>query len=452
VGIDRATGAAAGASRAKFDLEVLPAGAQFGLRLELSAVSPEEERLLAAALAEWREGRVWLGGRIARGLGAFELSDLEYRRRALETAEELLEFLRDDEPWKNALVEPNWLDQRLKELKVAPRRRNAARAVSRGWVVVDGILKAQDLLLSADATVAVAIGFDHAPLLTRWDHWSRPVLPGSALRGVLRAHAERLARTLATLNARDQSGQDPKSHFLAHCPACDPNARGEGAYGLESCASLVKRAQDAGRIKLGYPVPEEHFCLACRLFGSAHYGSRLIVEDAPLAEDKPGFKMLDFLAVDRFTGGGAEKRKFDALTLYQPAFKLRMFLDCPEDWELGWLGLVLRDLAEGWLSLGYGAAKGLGRVKLEEWSLTFGYLTPEDLPVPLQPGSGNERKGIYRTVRIGPASGEWKAAVSRWAQAFREKVAGFEREVIFPLKDTYFGNADEFYPAGGGWA
>jgi len=91
--------------------------------------------------------------------------------------------------------------------------------------------------------------------------------------------------------------------------------------------------------------------------------------------------MQDFLAIDRFTGGGRNNAKFDVLALWQPRFTARLRLENPQPWELGWLALTLRDLAEGWLTLGFGAAKGFGKVTVSTWSATFGFIQPGDLPV-----------------------------------------------------------------------
>lgn len=198
-------------------------------------------------------------------------------------------------------------------------------------------------------------------------------------------------------------------------------------------------------------VDEEHLCLACRLFGSTRLGSRLIVEDAPFTGETPVFKMLDFLAIDRFTGGGAKGLKFDALALWKPAFTLRLHLENPEPWELGWLCLVLRDLTEGWLSVGFGTAKGFGRVRLQHWTATFGYLTPDDAPYLPHCSLAKSPSGVHTTVQIAPNSGEWKRVAQGWLQAFREKVEAFTRPDKIALKqDTYFGYVNHLYPVGGG--
>lgn len=58
VGVERASGVAARAGAVKFDLEVLPPGVKFQLRMELRDANAEDEQLLAAGLAEWKAGRL----------------------------------------------------------------------------------------------------------------------------------------------------------------------------------------------------------------------------------------------------------------------------------------------------------------------------------------------------------------------------------------------------------
>lgn len=444
VGIDRVTGAAARAGAVKFDLEVLPAGTTFELRMELRDSSLEDERLLAAGLAEWEAGRLWLGGRVARGLGAFDLHNLQFKTLGMDTPTQILTFLRDDKPWQQAQLVDGWLKERLSSISL-----NAADggpdAVVRGWLSLTATLQAEGPLLTNDTLAAGASGFDHAPLLARWGDWQNPVLTGAGLRGVLRSHAERLARTLATLQAID------KDDFLRRCPACDPNVRDndkERRLSLESCDSLLKKASTPEHDEDG----TDSLCLACRLFGSPRRGSRLIMEDAPYQptekQSKPVLKMLDFLAIDRFTGGGAEGAKFDVLALWRPAFTLRLHLENPEPWELGWLWLVIRDLSEGWLTVGLGGAKGFGRVKLTNWTATFGYLLPEDAPPGvIQLGLETQKSGVYTTVPVTSATAGWSPLVQEWINAFCEVVMQFQRrEQIELTEDSYFGRVDKLYP------
>lgn len=448
VGIDRVTGAAARAGSVKFNLEVLPAGAAFEMRMELRDPAPDDKTLLAAGLAEWDAGRLWLGGRVARGLGAFKLDQLEYKTLPLDRPEQLLTFLKDDQSWQRATAKPGWLAEQIGKIKPVPRQ-DKPEAVSRGWFSLTGTLQAEGPLLTNDTLSSGASGFDHAPLLVQWGDWQHPVLTGAGLRGVLRSHAERTARTLATLTAWDAAPgrEQRKEHFLNTCPACDPNVR-DNEKGrrlpLESCDSLL--AKDG--IPSTEIVEDDHLCPACRLFGSTRHGSRLIVEDALFAGDKPKLKMLDFLAIDRFTGGGAEHLKFDALALWQPAFTLRLYLNNSATWELGWLWLVLRDLTEGWLQVGFGAAKGFGRVTLKDWKATFGYLLSEDAPDVTQLGLAEQRSGVYTTVQVTEATADWRKLAQKWVDAFHEEVKKVSRAEgkLALTEDSYFGRIDTLYP------
>ena len=438
VGIDRVTGAAARAGGVKFDLEVLPAETKFEFRLELRDVDEGDKRLLVAVLAEWQAGRAWLGSNVARGLGAFELcEDVAYKTLALD-ADGLLTFLKEDEPWQAAEPQANWLRDRVALVQITPPAEEN-RHVARRWVTIEGTLQAGGPLLTNDATTSGQTGFDHAPLLAQLGDWQCPVLAGSGLRGVLRSHAERIARTLATRNA------DGKDAFLRTCPACSP-VESRADEPLASCDALLR-----GEVSTSDEVSDDHLCLACRLFGSTRRGSRLLVEDALYQptemQSKPVLKMMDFLAIDRFTGGGAEGAKFDALALWKPAFKLRLHLENPAAWELGWLALVLRDLQAGWLTVGFGAAKGFGRVKLSDWTVRLGYLHSDDWPDAAPLGKG-QQDGVYTRIDLRDAAEDWLRLAKGWVDEFARKVNSFNRlETTWLKADNYFdGLIEKLYP------
>ncbi len=453
VGIDRRTGAAARLEAVKFDLEVLPARATFDLRLELEDAGDSDEQLLAATLAEWQAGRGSLGGRVARGLGAFKLTDLICQERELNDPEALMAFLQNDDPLVGLTEQKGWLQRQLAGVQVESVADNPWIACS--WVEVEFTLQASGPFLAGDVTTARRAGFDHAPLVE-----GRPVLPGASLRGVLRSQAERIARTLATAEASD------KDDFLRRCPACSPVARPpkkQENVPLECCDSLLDKLPGEEKARLmEQGVDPENLCLACRLFGSARLGSRLIVEDAPLKEGtEPVYKVQDFLAIDRFTGGGREGAKFDALALWRPVFTARLRLENPRDWELGWLALVLRDLAEGWLTVGFGRAKGFGRVTVPDWTATIGFLQTTDFPTRealLTPASEPEDT-LYRVLTVkgqveiegsraqwellGDADvQDWTKQIKDWVSAFVNQVKSFQRpdDKLPALSlDNYFG-------------
>jgi hypothetical protein len=158
-------------------------------------------------------------------------------------------------------------------------------------------------------------------------------------------------------------------------------------------------------------------------------------------------KVLDFLAIDRFTGGAKARAKFDALASWQPIFRLRMHLENPAPWELGWLALVLRDLEDGLLTIGFGGAKGFGRMRLHAFQVHLGYLTAADWhTLTDQPLSSTAvPDGLYK--RVTQDSTQWLHVATAWVQAFHTRRTAFVRPQGFRLQqDTYFeGNLPTLY-------
>lgn len=445
VGIDRATRSSASKAAAKFDLEVLPKGTVLQLRLELEKTNENDERLLAATLAEWQAGRCWLGGRVARGLGAFDLIEIKLVERDLSTDEGLLNLLREDEPWKAEHADDNWLASRLTEAQNLVHRNSIAREfAARSFVKIEFDLSMDGPFLTNDTTASTRSGFDHTPLLDVMSQTGKPILPGASLRGALRSQAEKIARTLTTL---DEDVNDSES-FGKKCPACDPMRRREdeneiaNQIPLASCDALLKNAEEE--------VPDGHLCLACRLFGNTHRGSRLIIEDAEAEANTPR-KVLDFLAIDRFTGGGKEGAKFDALALWQPRFRVRMQVENPDGWELGWLALVLRDLAEGMFPVGFGGAKGFGRTKIESFCVNYGFITEDDFFGPPELANIKPSTGLYHLLNWDTRESDQKQELCRlaqkWVDEFNATRRSFKRGSadLYLKADTYFDDKLEIH-------
>ncbi len=466
VGINRTTGAAAEA--VKFDLEVLPQGTTFVLRLELRNYTGDDlaldKQLLAVALSEWQDGRAWLGGRVAQGLGGFKLENLKIIERDLNDKDQLMTFLRHDNPWDDETGDTNWVDKYLAEARRQVKSSTVDNpAITRRWIQAEFTLQATGPLVANDTTASVISGFDHAPLLLGLDSWRKPVLTGASLRGVIRSHAEKIARTLTTIQVSSLYIDKPEKEqsklrrqaFVAQCPACDPLASrrpGGEAVALESCDSLLKQlAPDKKKeIEERGDVEDEQLCLACHLFGSTRRGSRLIVEDACFMDENPDYKMLDFLAIDRFTSGGADGAKFDALVLWKPHFRAQLYLENPQEWDLGWLALTLRDMACGWLHVGMGAAKGLGQVEIGDWRLEIGYLEGDELGQALSASSTPDKSGIYQLTHYETERNQqlWLEQAKKWVDSFNQKIGEVAMTTRNGLPDSYFERVDYLYPKG----
>lgn len=440
VGIGREQRAAA--RNVKYDYEVVPPGAVFDLRLKLvdddSDSAKMRARLFAAALAEWKEGRGRLGANAARGLGRFTLTIRDQHKLSLDTPARLINYLKSPKPWElDSGSNTTWFDNTLEEANGLGRS-SAVGEAARGFVTVEFQIGVEGPFLINDPLTAALAGFDHAPLLqVAANEAGAPVLSGSSLRGAMRARAEKIARTLATLEWGES--------FLEHCPACDPLANQPGAP-LANCDRRIQ-------IDDSDETPEGALCLACQLFGSPRRGSRLWIEDAGWAGDPLTavvWHAQDFLAIDRFTGGGKEGAKFDAAPLTNARFSARLTLHDPKDWELGWLVLVLRDLCDGDMTLGFGRAKGYGRVRASQFHWSLGWITKDDLPDGATLLNNGMPSGVYRLTEISAGDrlipDAWNQIAQKWVSAFQNRTEKFNpSDMIHPMqKDTFFGAGGKF--------
>jgi CRISPR/Cas system CSM-associated protein Csm3 (group 7 of RAMP superfamily) len=439
VGIDRRTGASAAKAGALYDAEWIPAGTTFCLRVEIEHGADDlAEQVLALALSEWKEGRGRIGGGAARGGGAFELVDPRFSRADLSSADGLMAFLRADEPEKDA----DWLERRVAELRRDGGDANALPAGAVGsYARLSFELAFDGPLLVNDPPVALAHAVSFAPVFAGSD-WEKPVLPGSSIRGLLRAQAERIARTVSARHAQGLAG------FAASCAACDPFSSRDATDALRACAAVADECERKTRTDLTPEVEEASRCLGCALFGSTRQGSRLWIADAQLKGDAR-FRLRDFVAIDRFTGGALEGAKFDALPLYSPTFRVEMLLWEPAAWELGALALALRDVHDGLATLGAHGSRGFGRAAVQDVVLHVGRIGGRGPALPdasrLGP-SGVFQVDAWESPNAGPAELARLAAEAGWIGAFvgectREKP---RREIgEGSVRDSYFGVTTE---------
>lgn len=174
-------------------------------------------------------------------------------------------------------------------------------------------------------------------------------LPGSSLKGALRAHGERIVRTVGG----ESAGSGP---IWANDPLNDARS-----YLPKDAPGIYKAS-----------------CFTDQLFGSTEIASRFRVEDAyPVGavqvEERNG------VAIDRVFGSVAHG-PFDFQVCTGGEFKTKIHLKNFTLAQLGLIGLVLRDLDEGWFSLGFAKSRGLGlvSVSLEKATVTYpGCVRPE---------------------------------------------------------------------------
>jgi CRISPR-associated protein Csm3 len=171
-------------------------------------------------------------------------------------------------------------------------------------------------------------------------------IPGSSLRGVVRAHAERLLRTL-----------DEKH-------AC---------YVVEA-KKFCLRQKGLKEDKESANHPYKESCYACKLFGNTEIASRVQMSDLhpavdPLRESRFG------VAIDRITGAVAVG-PFDLEVVTDARFEGRIVLRNFTVGQLGLLGAALLDIADGLVALGHAKSRGLGRVCIEFTRAEFRFCKP----------------------------------------------------------------------------
>jgi CRISPR/Cas system CSM-associated protein Csm3 (group 7 of RAMP superfamily) len=182
---------------------------------------------------------------------------------------------------------------------------------------------------------------NHTPLKALGD---APLLPASSMHGAMRSQAERIARTLGL-------------------PVCDPAGK------KSERPPAIKNRGECSKLDV-----------VSRLFGAPGWRSPLRISDFTLAPGSPDPgepRTQEFVAIDRFTGGGADKLKFNAEaftpagqdgftlrgTLSLDAHRLALLADgTPGWWDelLHLLTYTLRDLCEGDVPAGFGRSKGYG--------------------------------------------------------------------------------------------
>jgi len=131
------------------------------------------------------------------------------------------------------------------------------------------------------------------------------------------------------------------------------------SLGLDVCGAEDQQWRGCGR------------CAVCEVFGSGETGvGRWSFHFTPLKPDQQTGRTRN--AIDRFTGGVADKKLFPERTVTSRA---RLVIGCLSGaeahhaWVLRALLLALRDMQEGYLGIGGRTSTGLGSVRFEDLRL-----------------------------------------------------------------------------------
>ena len=217
---------------------------------------------------------------------------------------------------------------------------------------------------------------DMVPVQTFRDGESVYYLPGSSLKGVLRSHFERIARTL-------QPGSvclpyfDPKRDDIL-IPVDEEKESFGCAYRSRSGEKDVASAAYADS------------CAACRLFGSLKFAGRFSIGDAyPATGNRrrprragllhrrpapPTGELRNFVGINRFTGGAVPGALFNLKAVVGGRFESLIRLTNFELWQLASINLLLADLKDEMIAVGSGRSRGMGRIRAEVTAFRLSYL------------------------------------------------------------------------------
>jgi CRISPR-associated protein Csm3 len=192
-------------------------------------------------------------------------------------------------------------------------------------------------------------------------------VPGSSLKGAVRAATEALLKSIDKINP----------------PICDPLDLRDGA-----CTS--QRNKQRRGLRNRDSLPYSAHCDVCKTFGSTELAGRVRFGDLlpwrtvqEAAEREQAVQALAShlsvrtgVAIDRRTGQAKGGALYEMETICGGTFYGEIAVQNVGLWQLGLLWLVLDRVDDGTLRLGFGKSRGLGRVRLAVEHFTFEQFGP----------------------------------------------------------------------------
>lgn len=297
----------------KFDYEVIPPGTTFQLRCDLLIENGKDENrlldLLAIVFKGLETGEIALGMRKSRGLGKIKIKKWKVQRIDLDSREGWIRWARTDHihPLNNPSTSES-IETAIQQELCTFKPELCKKQDKRQRIVIDLNLKFKDGVLIRSPGIE-----GNAPDVVHLTSGGKPVVPGTSIAGVLRAHALRIAR----LCGRNDAEELVDDLF-------GPREKGKAS-------------------------------------GHTLRASKIRISEANI-EDSKG-KRYFRIAIDRFTGGVVEGALFDEGIQEKGQFNLQIELRGASDPQIGLLLLVLRDLMNGELPIGGTSAVGRGYVE-----------------------------------------------------------------------------------------
>jgi len=210
-------------------------------------------------------------------------------------------------------------------------------------------------------------------------------IPGSSLKGVIRNYCEKIANTLGVWNCNPLLNNDNDKDK----PDCSCGKKVE----------IIKEQND----KITIPeIYNKYTCYVCKLFGSTGIASRIHIDDACLIGTSEGYQERTNISIDRKTGG-VKEGPFKLHTVKPNKFATKIYIRNFELWQIGLLGLALRDLHDGHIRIGFAKSRGLGKVKanISNFMITYPFYRLSTDKKRIQPlSNGQEEKTLIENGKF----------------------------------------------------
>lgn len=311
ISINDDTGTVSGREGFLYTRAILPRGTSVPFSLELDAISENDGSVMALVVKALEAGEIRFGGCRARGMGRMYLTGTEINFYDFANDDTALDLWLENSPSAinslDSFIMPKLNDEKSFHVKI-------------NW--------------KPEANLMVKSGLDGIstkimPLVSGVGEGLAPVISGTSLKGIFRAHARKILSTVL---------EDGASKIL------------DDIFGDKD---RVGRLMIDDVYCNNQPVPFEDW----------------ITEDAAALDRITSENQ--HVAIDRFTGGASQGALYNARPVksscaWEPIIiTLDSYPEIPEETlkqELALLKLLVRDFSEGYISVGFGSRRGLGRI------------------------------------------------------------------------------------------
>ena len=323
ISINDNTGTVFGREGFFYTRAILPRGTSINFNVELDIINENDGGMLALIVEALEAGKIRFGGCKTRGMGKLYLIDTEIN---------YYDFMNDDSALDSWLENKPAAINSLENFSKPQLNKNESFNVKINWKPESNLMVKSGLDGISTKIMPLVSGIDEEGKIIA------PVIPGTSLKGLFRAHARKILNTL----------KSEKFNIV------------DDIFGDD---------QKAGRLMI-----DDVYCIT----------EQSALFENWIEEDSNTLNILtsenQYVAIDRFTGGASQGALYNArpvknLFAWEAVnMTLNIFPEIPDNilnQELALLKLLVRDFCEGYISVGFGSRRGLGKIGGEAEFINF---------------------------------------------------------------------------------